>query len=204
MNSQRIFCVLLLLLSSQWNQHKRCSGRGSVVAVLDPAQQNAELFTLLKTGQEVLCMLEEMLRTLQDQACEQQMHHRNSSSEELEWGTWCKSTSRMRGCVLFICQKMWILRGRTQNNEALLLSSIILLYFTELYPDCLFGFVCVGSYFPMLAFKFHLEDIWAPSLNLNIQMLLLSHFILPVDKCNLFTCSRSACMLIKHTKRNPM
>lgn len=57
------------------------------MAVLDPAQQNAELFTLLKTGQEVLCMLEEMLRTLQDQACEQQMHHRNSSSEELEWGT---------------------------------------------------------------------------------------------------------------------
>lgn len=160
--------------------------------------------SLLKTGQEVLCMLEEMLRTLQDQACEQQMHHRNSSSEELEWGNWCKSTSPMRGCVLFICQKMWILRGRTQNNEALLLSSIILLYFTELYPDCLFGFVCVGSHFPMLAFKFHLEDIWAPSLNLNIQMLLLSHFILPVDKCNLFTCSRSACMLIKHAKRNPM
>lgn len=56
------------------------------MAVFDPAQQNEELFTLLKTGEEVLCMPEEMLRTLQDQACEQQMHHRNSS-EGLEQGT---------------------------------------------------------------------------------------------------------------------
>lgn len=152
----------------------------------------------------MLCMSEEMLRTLQDKACEQQMYHRNNSSENLEQGTWCKSPSCMWGCALFMCQKIWILWGRTQNSEALLLSSIILMYFTELYPDYLFGFVCVGSYFWMLAFKFHLEDIWAPLLNVNIQMLLLSHCILPVDKCNLFTCSRSACVLIKHTKRNPM
>lgn len=176
------------------------------LAVLEPAQQNAEhsLHSELETGEEVLCMSEEMLRTLQDQICEQQMHHRNSSSEELEQGTWRESTSRMRGRALFICQKIWIWRGRTQNNDALLLSVIILLYFTELYPDYLFGFVCVGSYFRTLAFKFHLEDIWAPSLNVDIQMFLVSHCILSVDKCNLFFCSRSACMLIKHTKRNLM
>lgn len=204
MNSQRIFCFPLLLLSWVKAAQEALRKMERWLCWIQQSRMQSILFTLLKTGEEELCMSEEMLRTLQHQACEQQMHHRSNSSEKLEQGTCCKSTSLMRGCALFICQKIWILRGRTQNNEALLLSSIILLYLTELYLDYLFGFVCVGSYFRMLAFKFHLEDIWAPSLNVNIQMLLLSHCILPVDKCNLFTCCRSACMLIKHTKRNPM
>lgn len=111
-------------------------------------------------------------------------------------------------CEATLCHLPTNTNFERQNPEHLSFA-FVLIYPAVLYRIvtrlCVFVFFCVRSYFQMVAFEFHLENIWASSVNVNKPILLLSRScVFPVDKCSVFTCSRSVCMLINYTNQNAM